>query len=117
MGNEPVEAVLAALESKVTVENGRCWTCDRVSCKVNSSQAERDRAWGAFDTAKARANGYLPEHESLRDAAFESSKATTAAEDDCTDHKVNWRIRALTAEARIEKTKKMGQQIEKADGP
>lgn len=83
----------------MSITNDRCWICDRVDCKVNSAGAERDLAWGAFDAAKA--SGYLPEHQGLRDAAFASSSAVTAAERDCLKHKVNWRARALTAEARV----------------
>lgn len=93
--------IAEALEGRVHPESSRCPVCDRDACTVNSTQAERDLAWGAFDAAKARANGYQPEHEGLRDVAFAASKTVTNAEADCWSHKVNWRVRTLIAEARI----------------
>ena len=77
---------------------GRCWTCDRTSCVVIATRAASDLAWGAFDAAKARAGGYRPDLKPLRDAAFESSNRVTRAEQECQANKVNWRVRALTAE-------------------
>lgn len=75
----------------------RCTTCDREGCQVAVTLAARTAAFDALY------NALDSDAEGGADGAFIVAKSEhEAAVADCEAHRVNWRKRALAAEAQIE---------------